>query len=593
MMEISETLKRMENLSPAKRAYLLKALKEKAARSTKGIPKRAQQSPVPVSFAQNRLWLLDQLYPGSSAYNVPCAAQLSGALNVPALKESLNEVVRRHEILRTTFDVVNEQPMQIIAPEAALELPVIDLESHPEQEREVKRLANEEAATSFDLATGPLVRTTLLKLGPEKHVLLVTMHHIICDGWSDAIFINETATVYTAVMEGKSSPLPALPIQYADYAAWQRECLSGEVLEDLISYWREQLSGAPPVLELPIDHPRVVAQNYRGALAIGLLKRDVFDPVKRLTRSEGVTLFMTMMAAFAALLSRYSGQEDIVIGVPIAGRTRVETEGLIGFFVNALALRTDVTGDPTFLELLARVQTTTLAAQEHQDIPFDKLVEELKPERSLSNTPFFQVMLDVQNATDEVLEVPGLKLSLLPLEVKAPKFDLLMTLKEQSNGELATTIEYDADLFEATTMERLIGHYHRLLEAAMKDPHVPVSRLPLLAEAERQQVVVEWNQTGAPVPHECLHDLFAAQVERTPEAIAVVGQDRKLSYRELQEQVNQLAHYLQSLGVGPETIVGVMMKRTPAVVVAVLAVQQAGGAYVGLDPAYPRDRLTF
>ena len=390
MMESAETLRRMENLSPAKRALLLKALREKAARTTRGIPKRSQQTPAPVSFGQNRLWLLDQLYPGSSAYNLPCALQLRGRLDVTALSDSLNEVVRRHEILRTTFDVVNEQPMQIIAPEAALDLPVIDLEGHPEQEREVRRLANEDAAKPFNLAVGPLVRTTLLRRGSEDHVLLLNMHHIVCDGWSDAIFIKETAVIYTALIEGNGSPLPPLPIQYADYAAWQREWLTGEVLEDQLSYWRTQLAGASPVLELPIDHPRVAAQSYRGSFAAGMLGSDVFEKVSRLTRSEGVTPFMTLTAAFAALLSRYSGQEDIVIGIPNAGRTRIETEGLIGFFINSFALRIDVSSAPSFLDLLARVQGTSLAALDHQDIPFDKIVEELKPERSLSNTPIFR-----------------------------------------------------------------------------------------------------------------------------------------------------------------------------------------------------------
>ncbi|HEX8819773.1 MAG TPA: amino acid adenylation domain-containing protein, partial [Archangium sp.] len=555
----------------------------------------ARTGALPLSFAQQRLWFLEQFEPGNTTYNLFTAVRMEGTLDVSSLEQGFQELVRRHESLRTTFQSTEQGPLQVIHPEASLPLPLIDLGSVPEtqHETEVLRLAREEAGRSFDLIHGPLLRVKLLKLGEARHVLLMTMHHIVSDGWSMSILIREVAALYQAFVAGEPSPLTELPVQYADYADWQRGWLRDEALEAQLAYWRQQLAHAPQVLELPTDKPRPAVQTYRGALHTVMLPVELSRAVTALGQREGATPFMVFLAAFQALLSRYSGQRDISVGSPIAGRTHVGTEDLIGFFVNTLVLRTRLEGNPSFRELLGRVRQVALGAYAHQDIPFEKLVEELKPQRSLSHPPLFQVMLAFQNTPASRLEQPGLALSTLAPESQTALFDLTLSLQDTPEG-LAATLEYNTDLFESATAVRMLGHLRVLLEAATSQPELPLSALPLLTEAERHQVLVQWNDTQADYPRDaCLHHLFEAQVERTPDALAVLLGGDSLTYRQLDARANQLAHELRSLGVGPEVRVGVCFERSLDLVIALLGILKAGGAYVPLDPSLPRERLAF
>ena len=551
---------------------------------------------MPLSFAQQRLWFLDQLRPGSAAYNLGYAIRLSGPLDAGALRRTFAALVARHESLRTTFAVVGELPVQVIAPAAAHDLPLTDLSALPAaaREAEARRLAGEEARRPFDLARGPLLRTTLLRLSASEHVLSLTMHHIISDGWSDAILINEMAALYTALRGGGASPLAELPIQYADYAAWQRGWLQGEALEAQLSYWRKQMAGAPPVLELPTDYRRVATQGLRSATHPLRLPPELTAGLKRLSRGEGATLFMVLLAGFAALLSRHAGQEEVVIGAPIAGRTRAETEGLIGFFVNTLALRVGLGGDPSFRELVGRAREVTLGAYAHQDIPFEKLVEELRPARDLLHSPLFQVAFVWNNVPHEGANVSGLGMTLIEAEAQTAKFDLTLAMAESADGSLSGDIEYRAELFEAATIQRIATHLKILLAAAAADPDARLSDLPLLTDDERRRQLYEWNATAADYPRGLLlHELFERQVQRTPERVALVFADERLSYAELNGRAEVLAGRLRGLGVGPEAAVGVLMERGVGMVVALLGVLKAGGAYVPLDPEYPEERIEF
>ncbi|HYF38928.1 MAG TPA: condensation domain-containing protein, partial [Gemmatimonadales bacterium] len=477
---------------------------------------------LPLSFAQQRLWFLDQLEPGSSLYNIPCPIRVSGALNVEALHQALEAIVARHESLRTTFPSVDGRPMQVIAERQPVALPVTDLSEHPEGERAsgAQRLVTEEARRPFDLARGPLVRASLVRLSDDDHILLLTMHHIVIDGWSLGIFNKELAALYKAFSFKCPSTLPELPIQYADFAQWQRQWLQGETLEEQLSYWRERLSDAPPVLELPTDRPRPAVQSFRGAHQSVLLPKELSEGLKALSQREGATLFMTLLAAFQTLLHRYTGQEDVVVGSPIANRNRAEVEGLIGFFVNTLVMRTDLSGDPTFRELLGRVREVALGAYAHQDLPFEKLVEELQPERDLSRTPLFQAMFVLQNTPGMALELPGLTVQPLRFDLGISKFDLTLYAVEEAD-ELRTVLEYNTDLFDAATITRMLGHLRTLLEGAVACPERRLSELPIFTEAEHRQLLVEWNDTAADYPRQsCVHQLFEAQVERTPERVA-------------------------------------------------------------------------
>jgi amino acid adenylation domain-containing protein len=550
---------------------------------------------IPLSFAQRRLWFLDQLEPQSSAYNTSDGYRLTGQINITALEGSLNEIIRRHEILRTTFPSVDGQPNQVIAPHQAFTLPIIDLQEHPETKREAlaQQIATEEAKQPFDLADDPLFRVKLLRLAEADDVLLLNMHHIISDGWSFYIFFQELAALYTAFSTNKPSPLPELPIQYADFSYWQREWLQGEVLESQLSYWKQQLSGSLPILQLPTDRPRPPVQTYQGAYQSLELSLKLTEALKALSQQERVTLFMTLLAAFQILLSRYSGQEDIIVGTPIAGRNQVETEGLIGLFVNTLAIRTNLSGNPTFRQLLSQIRAVTLGAYDHQDLPLEKLIEELNPERDISRSPLFQVIFAFQNTPSQPCELLGLTITPLEIHSGIAKFDLTLDLKETSEG-IKGGIEYNTDLFEATTITRMLGHFQTLLESIVTNPEQHLSDLPLLTAAEQHQLLVEWNNTTKDYPQDkCIHQLFEEQVERSPDSIAVVFEGEQLTYKELNQRANQLAHHLQHLGVGQEVLVGICMERSLEMIVGLLGILKAGGAYVPLDPNYPEERLAY
>ncbi len=573
-------------LAPAeKRALLAQLLKEKASK-----PKS-----FPLSYAQLRLWFLEQMTPGSAAYNVPTAMRLRGTLDIPALTRSLNEIIRRHESLRTTFSLIAGEPVQVIARGLVLPIPLVELNvsDAPEREAKLQSLIAEEAAEPFNLAQGPLLRAKLLRIEEADHVLVLTLHHIICDGWSLGVFTSELADLYAAYVSRQEPHLNQLTIQYADYARWQREWLQGEVLERQLSYWKKELAGAPAVLELPTDRPRPPMKTWPGAYRTFRISKEAAQGLTALSRTHGATLFMTLLAAFQSLLSRYSGQDDIVVGTPIAGRNRAETENLIGFFINTLVMRTDLSGDPTFVETLRRVREVALGAYEHQDVPFEKLVEELNPERSLSHSSLFQVSLILQNAPGARLQLPGLSLQTMEVESRTAKFDLTMSLAEDEQG-LEGWLEYNTDLFEAATIERMISHFEVVVESVVSNPYLKLSELPVLTPAEREQMVVEWNETTSEYPREkCIHELFEEQVERTPEAVALVYGEDQVGYGELNDRANQLAQHLRGLGVGAEVLVGICMERSVELVVGLLGILKAGGAYVPLDPAYPHERLSF
>jgi amino acid adenylation domain-containing protein len=594
---MSDLTQRITKLSPEQRRALETELLQAspAAPGRQAIPRRALTDRCPLSFAQQRLWFLEQLEPNSPRYHIRAGFRLEGRLDVAALQAALATIVARHAVLRTTFASVEGEPVQVILPARPVELAVRDLRHQPPHERQAmaERLLSEAVRRPFNLTQDLLLRATLVQLADSEQLLLLVIHHIAADGWSLAILLQELSACYEAHLAGKPCALPALPLQYADFAVWQRGWLQGEVLKSPLAYWTEQLRGAPPVLELPTDRPRPALQAFTGASQRVLLPRALAEALQALSRQEGATLFMTLLAAFTTLLWRYSGQEDIVVGSPIAGRNRTEIEGLIGLFVNTLALRTDLSGNPTFRALLARVRALTLAAYTHQDLPFEKLVEALQPERSLRHSPLFQVLLVLQNTAPAALRLDGLRVHRLAVTSGTAKFDLTLYLTERADG-LLTSLEYSTELFDAATIERLLGHYRVLLEGVVTDPDQRLADLPLLTEAERQQLLVDWNATPTDaVPVACAHELFEAQVEQTPNAVAVCFAERRLSYRELDRQANQLAHYLRSLGVGPDTLVAVGVERSIELVVAVLGIWKAGGAYVALDPAYPEERLQF
>ncbi len=550
---------------------------------------------LPLSFAQQRLWFLEQLDPGSASYNMPFAMIIKGTLDVAILERSLNEVVRRHEILRTTFQAVDGRPLQIVQPELALTIPVIDLRQLPAAERDAaaQQTGAQEAGRPFDLTQGPLLRATLMHLEDEEYGLILNLHHILADEWSLDILGQEIITLYRAFLAERPSPLPPLPVQYADYAVWQREWLQGETLATQLDYWRQQLQDAPARLELPTDRPRPAVQTAHGATLDFTIPADVAAVWQQLSQQEGGTLFMTLLAAFQVLLHRYSGQNHITVGSPIANRNQVETEGLIGFFVNTLVFHTDLSGNPSFRQLLARVKEVALGAYAYQELPFEKLVEELQPERDLSHHPLFQVMFTLQNAKPAPPAIPGLRFEPLVLANETAKFDLTLALTETAVA-LTGSLEYNTDLFDASTAERLIGHFQQLLQNLAAHPDRPISELSILSQVEKEQLLIAWNDTAVPLPIcTALHHLVEAQVNRTPEATAVQGSDHSLSYAELNRRANQLARYLQRLGIGPESRVGVLMERSPDMVVALLGILKAGGAYLPLDPAYPAERLAY
>ncbi len=554
-----------------------------------------RQGELPLSFAQERLWFLEQLEPGQSFNNIPAVIRLSGDLNFKALAEGLSEIVRRQKCFRTIFTSAKGRPVAFTTPVQPLDIPVVDLAglNSYERESEVQRLTTEEARQPFDLTQSPLLRVKLLRLAAEEHLLLINMHHIISDGWSMGVFYRELTLLYEAFSRGLPTPLAELPIDFSDFAHWQRQWLQNDVLEQQLTYWKQQLGGHLPVLDLPTDRPRPAVQTYRGATKHFALPTTLCSALKALSRREDVTLFMLLLAAFQTLLHRYSGQEDIIVGSPMAGRTRSEVESLVGLFLNTLAFRTTLSGDITFRELLQRVRQVALEAYAHQDLPFEKLVENLSVERDLSRSPVFQVMFVLQNAPLQPLALAGLQLTPLPLDSGTAKFDLTLVLEERADG-LGGYVEYNTDLFEAATIVRVLGHFQTLLEGIAAHPDERLATLPLLTTSERQQLLVEWNDTRAEYPKDhCIHQLFEAQTAKTPNAVAVVFEEQQLTYAELNRQANRLAHHLQSLGVGPETRVAICMKRSLEMIVSLVAIHKAGGCYVPLDPAYPKDRLSY
>ncbi|MEH2159118.1 non-ribosomal peptide synthetase [Nostoc sp.] len=562
----------------------------------------------PASFAQQRLWFLDQLIPGNAIYNVPTVIRLTGSLKLTALEQTFNEIVRRHETLRTTFIVSDGQPLQAIAPSLTIPLSVLDLQQLPADEQEVKAkcIITAEIEHPFDLSSGPLLRVILLVLSETEHILLLNMHHIICDDWSMGVLIRELGTLYAAFAQNQPSPLLELPLQYADFAHWQREWLQGEVLQTQLAYWREQLNGIS-ILHLPTDKPRPAIQSYQGATQFLELPLKLIDALEKLSQQEGATLFMTLLAAFQTLLYRYTHQEYIAVGSPIANRNRSEIEGIIGFFVNSLVLRSNLSGNPSFRELLGRVREVTLGAYSHQDLPFEKLVEELHPERNLSHHPLFQVVFGFQNAPMSALELPGLVPSFMNIDIKKTRFDLELHLWkcsedfrslwganwEYSDG-LRGVIVYNTDLFERATISRMVEHFKTLLSAIVANPEERIADLPLLSEAELHQVLVEWNNTQADYPQDkCIHQLFEEKVQQYPDSIAVNFANEQLTYQELNTRSNKLAHHLQKIGVGSEVLVGICISQSIETIVGLLGILKAGGAYVPLDSSYPQERLNF
>ncbi|WP_313707973.1 non-ribosomal peptide synthetase, partial [Planktothrix agardhii] len=550
---------------------------------------------LPLSYAQQRLWFLDQLEPNSSFYNVPFALHLEGTLKIDVLEKSLQEIIQRHESLRTNFLTLDGNPVQIIKPESNWKLTIInDKESkNYREENALKQWLEIHSHQPFDLANESLIRATLLQLSDTEHCLLICLHHIVSDGWSMGVFIQELTTFYNAYTKGLEPLLKELPIQYADFALWQREYLQGEILQNQLNYWEKQLAAAPALLHLPTDRPRPPEQRFEGDRIRCLLSSELSQGLNRLSREKGVTLFMTLLTAFKVLLYRYTGQTDILVGTPIANRTRSELAGLIGFFVNTLVLRTDLAGNPSFSEALKQVRKTATDAYDHQDLPFEMLVEALQPERNMSYTPLFQVMFGLDNEVLNEIDLEGIKATSQPLEFKKAKFDLSLFIQVKEAGMTAHW-EYNTDLFNGETIERMNGHFLTLLEGIIANPGERISQLPLLTKSEQQQLLIDWNNTEVDYPTDkCIYQLFEEQVERTPNAVAVVFEEQELTYNELNCRANQLAHYLQSLGVKPDELVGICVERSLEMIVGLLGILKAGGAYVPLDPEYPQERLSF
>ena len=552
---------------------------------------------LPLSFAQQRLWFLDKLEGPNPLYNMPAAIRLVGQLHVDVLARTLNEIVRRHDALRTSFVAVDGTAVQRIAPQLTLPLEVSDLSALLSAEREARAhwLVQAEAQTPFDLAAGPLIRCSVLRLASDEHIFLLTMHHIVSDGWSIGVLVREIATLYSAYAQGLPSPLGELPIQYPDFAHWQRQWLRGEVLERQVDYWKRRLAHSPSLLELPTDRPRPAIASLHGANVPLVLPSGLGPQLQALSAREQSTLFMTLSAAFSVLLARYSGQSDICIGTPVANRNREEIEGLIGVFVNTLVLRAQVDLNLGFTDLLAQVRQHTLDAYAHQDMPFEQLIDALQPQRHASYTPLFQVMFVLHNAPQTRLELPGMRVEVVLAESGTAKFDLTLFLTEDGD-ELGGNIEYNTGLFDAATIERMAGHFANLLQGIVTEPGRPVGELPMVGELERRQLLDRCNAAAPDYlqPSDSVrtaHQLFEAQVARTPDHVAVVYEGSELTYAQLNARANQLARHLRGLGVGPDTLVGLYVDRSLEMLVGLYGILKAGGAYVPLDPTYPRARL--
>ncbi|AKV65522.1 non-ribosomal peptide synthetase [Microcystis panniformis] len=555
----------------------------------------ARTEELPLSFAQQRMWFLHQMDRQNPAYNEALTIRLTGRLNIDILEQTINAIIQRHESLRTSFPMVEGKPIQKIAPSLKIKLLVVNLKDIPQEQ--IDKQIIKELQKPFDLTQSPLLRCTLFDLGYENYILVNVFHHIIIDGWSKSILFKELSKFYQALLSNSTVDLPELPIQYADFAVWQRQWLQGEILENQLNYWKKQLTGAPPLLELPTDKPRPATANFRGHSISFQINSELTEKLKLLSQKSGVTLFMTLLAALNTLLFRYSGQDDILIGTPTANRNRQEIEPLIGFFVNTLVLRNSLEGNPTFSGLLQQARNVVLEAYANQDVPFEQVVDGLEIERSLSYNPLFQVMFALQNAPLNALELPNLKAQYLAVENQRIKFDLSLVLEEietEKGAYLEGFWEYDSDLFTPERITRMVGHFQTLLKGIVANPQQTVGELPLLTESEEQQLLVEWNQTQTSYPdHYCIHQLFEEQVVKTPDAIAVIDGEKSLTYEQLNQKANQLAYYLQNLGVKTEDLVGICIERSVLMIIGLLGILKAGAAYIPLDPNYPSERLAY
>ncbi|MFD2688017.1 amino acid adenylation domain-containing protein, partial [Streptomyces phyllanthi] len=559
----------------------------------------SRDQPLPLSFGQQRLWFIDQLEPGSAEFVMPTRVRFASDVDVAALGAALDTITARHEILRTRLVTGPDGvPHQVIDPPGTVPLPVVDLSAQPDPARTAQRLVDQDTRVPIDLAAGPMLRAVLYRLGETEHMLALTMHHVTFDEWSDQVFRRELSALYEAYRAGEPNPLPPLAVQYADFAVWQRSWLSGEVLDGQLAYWREQLAGVP-VLDLPTDRPRPPVPSRAGAVVGFRVPAAVAEGLRTVAGENDASMFMTLLAAYTVVLSRYSGQDDIAVGTPVATRNRAETEDLIGFFVNSLVLRTDLSGDPVFTELLARVRDMSLAAYANQDLPFEQLVDALVTDREEARTPLFQVIFNYTpgEGRPTVQAVPGGGTEAAPedLDIEVDtRFDVRLAISDDPKGGLSGGIHYNAELFDPATVRRMAGHLQTVLSAVAADASRPLSRLPLLTEAERTRLVHDWNDTAVAWPDaDGVHELTAAASEATPDAIAVVSGGRCLSYAALMTRAGRLAAHLRGMGVGPDTVVGLCLPRGADLITAVLAVWQAGGAYLPLDPDYPPERLAF
>ncbi|GBD54387.1 non-ribosomal peptide synthetase [Microcystis aeruginosa NIES-298] len=555
----------------------------------------ARTEELPLSFAQQRMWFLHQMDRQNPAYNEALTIRLTGRLNIDILEQTINAIIQRHESLRTSFPMVEGKPIQKIAPSLKIKLLVVNLKDIPQEQ--IDKQIIKELQKPFDLTQSPLLRCTLFDLGYENYILVNVFHHIIIDGWSKGILFKELSEFYQAFLSNSTVDLPELPIQYADFAVWQRQWLQGEILENQLNYWKKQLTGTPPLLELPTDKPRPATANFRGHSISFQIDSELTEKLKLLSQKSGVTLFMTLLAALNTLLFRYSGQDDILIGTPTANRNRQEIEPLIGFFVNTLVLRNSLEGNPTFSGLLQQARNVVLEAYANQDVPFEQVVDGLEIERSLSYNPLFQVMFALQNAPLNALKLPNLKAQYLAVENQRIKFDLSLFLEEietEKGSYLEGFWEYDGDLFTPERITRMVGHFQTLLKGIVANPQQTIGELPLLTESEKQQLLVEWNQTQTSYPdHYCIHQLFEEQVVKTPDAIAVIDGEKSLTYEQLNQKANQLAYYLQNLGVKTEDLVGICIERSVLMIIGLLGILKAGAAYIPLDPNYPSERLAY
>lgn len=588
----------MSNVTlPRRRLQLTQKLQQQvsspAEEQAEVIQRVTREKPLPLSFAQQRLWFLDQLDPDNSLYTLPLALRLAGPLQVPLLERSINALVERHETLRTVLTSDTGEPQQVIKPFAPVVLPVQDLQAQSPEEHEtiLQHIIKQECQRSFNLEHGPLFHFLLVQLAQEEHVCILSMHHSISDGWSIGIFTHELAELYTAYCQGRNPLLPPLPIQYADFAVWQRHWLQGARLEKQLAYWKTQLQSVRP-LELPTDYPRPPRQSFRGSHVAIQLPSDLSTQIKQLSQKTGVTLFMSLLTAFKILLARYCRQTDIVVGTPIANRMRIELEGLIGFFTNTLVLRSNLTGNPSFIEVLKRVQSVTLDAYANQDTPFEKVVEQIQPERDLSRSPLFQIMFMLQNVPHHDISMMGLQVEPVPCPTTTAKFDLNFSITETAQG-LLCVMEYATDLFEQQTIEQLLRYWQSLLAEIVRAPHLPIHYLALMSREEQQTLLETWNATACPLSQSLLPERFAIQVQRNPDAVALCYENQFLTYAELECRTNRLAHHLQRIGVEPEKVVGVCLPRGLNLLISVLGILKAGGAYLPLDPEYPRERLAF